>query len=115
MQWEDSLDPFTVGNTADGECFVQSAALAADNDAGKNLDSFLIAFHDTGMHPHPIADLEIGYVGLQLFLLNCVDNTAHNDSSGPLAGGHLQSLEGKNQGKMKFPAVFAPSASFSCS
>src|SRR5437762_7445484 len=44
MERKHPLDSFAVGNAADGEGLVHSAAFAADNDAAKNLDPLLVAF-----------------------------------------------------------------------
>src|SRR5947209_18027684 len=81
MNGEHALDTFAVGNPADGKGFVQAAAFAADDDAGKNLDAFLVPFHHASVHSNAVADLELRGVCLELFLLNSVDNPVHNESS----------------------------------
>jgi hypothetical protein len=103
MERKHALDTLPIRNAPDREGFVQPAAFAANDDAGKNLDSFLIAFHDPCMDPNSIADFEIRYVGLELFLFDCVDDAVHNGCPpGPLAGGHFQAEEGKMQMAIPF-------------
>src|SRR4051794_26357543 len=59
MDRKHAFNPFAVGNPADGERLVQTAAFPTDDYAGKNLDSFLIALDHTGMHTHAVANLKL--------------------------------------------------------
>ena len=56
MQGEYPLDAFTVRDAAHRERFIQSATLPADHYPRKNLDSFLVSFHNAGVHAHAIAN-----------------------------------------------------------
>jgi hypothetical protein len=67
---EGALDAFAEGDAADGEGFVDAAALALDDDAGEHLGALLVAFADLGGDLHAVADLEfmVAAGGLQLGL-----------------------------------------------
>ena len=67
MERENALDAFAITNAADGEHLVQAMPAAANDDPGKNLNAFLVAFDDFGMHAHGIADGEIRRVFAKLF------------------------------------------------
>ena len=64
MQWEDSLDAFVADDSANGECFVDSAAPACDDGSGEYLCSDLVALLDSAVHVHDIAYLEVGNIVL---------------------------------------------------
>jgi len=69
---ENPLDAFAVADAADGEGLVQSVPAAADDDARKNLDAFLVAFDNFCVHAHGIADRKISRVFAKLFRLNFI-------------------------------------------
>src|ERR1044071_2350023 len=79
MKRKHPFDPFAGGDTPDSECLVQPAALTAYDDAGKNLNPLLVAFYHSRVHADAVPDVKVRYVGLQLFLFDCIDNAAHND------------------------------------
>src|SRR6516162_2916878 len=56
MQRKHPLHAFTVRDPAHGESFIETAALAADHYAGKDLDSFLVAFHDSRVDSHTVTN-----------------------------------------------------------
>src|SRR5262249_52348534 len=64
---ENAFHAFAVADPADSERLVETAAAPADDDAGKNLDSFLVAFHDFGVDADGIADIELGGFLAELF------------------------------------------------
>src|SRR3954469_1880822 len=72
MEREDALDTLTITDTANGEGGIQTAATASDDDARKNLDTFLVTFHDFGVDAHGVADLEWGWLFPKLFGFNFV-------------------------------------------
>src|SRR3954470_22566281 len=55
MDWENALHTFAVGNATDRERLIQAASFTADDDALKNLNSFLIAFYDAGMNANTVS------------------------------------------------------------
>ena len=62
---------------AHGETFVQAAALAANHDAGKYLDPFLVAFHHPRVHAYAVADRKRRDITFLLFFLNNIDGLVH--------------------------------------
>jgi len=58
MDGENALDAFAIADAAHGERFVQPVAAAAEDDAGENLDAFLIAFNDLGVDLNTVADFK---------------------------------------------------------
>jgi TorA maturation chaperone TorD len=56
MQWENAFDALAVGDSAHGECFIKSAAFAANHYASEYLDSFLVPFHNASVNAHAVAD-----------------------------------------------------------
>ena len=64
---ENTLDTLAIRNSADGEVLVESPPLAADHDAGINLNTLLVAFNDAGVDFNSVADIERGDVGFVLF------------------------------------------------
>ena len=51
-----------------------------DHYAGKDLDSFLVSFHDASVHAHAIANRKRFGIILLLFFLNPIDDLIHNSS-----------------------------------
>src|ERR1700682_51166 len=92
MERKHTLDAFAVGNAADGKGFVEPASFSANNDSGKNLDSFLVAFDDAGVEAHAVANFKFRDVGLDLFLFDSVNNPVHNGPPGGPAGGRTFSI-----------------------
>src|SRR6266436_2651970 len=80
VQRENALDTFTVGDAAHGECFIQPAAFAPDDDSGEYLDSFLVSLHNPCMNADAVADLECVRVGFLLFFLDRIDDLVHKNS-----------------------------------
>src|SRR4029453_18302677 len=77
MQRKYTLNAFSVGDSAHGECFVESPALTANHNASEYLDSFLVPFNDTGVDPHAVPNGKQRHVTFVLFLLNGVDDLIH--------------------------------------
>src|SRR4029453_10973425 len=105
MQRENSLDALAVGNSAHSECFVKSAAFAANHYASEYLDSFLVPFHNPGMNAHAIAHGKLRRVAFLLFFLDGINDLIHKtplslprrslDEGGPArwTGEHFHSCE----------------------
>ena len=72
MQREDTFHTFAIADAAHSEGLIETTTALADDDARKNLDTFLVAFDDLGMHFHGIADTELGVIFPKLFRLNFV-------------------------------------------
>ena len=77
MQWKNTLHALAVGDSAHGECFIESPALTANDYASKYLDSFFVPFHHPGVHAHAIPDGKRRGVTSVLFFLNCIDDLIH--------------------------------------
>src|SRR5512133_2039248 len=92
MQGKYPLDALTVRDAAHGESFVEPATLSADHYASKDLDAFLISFHDARVHAHAIANRKRFRIALLLFFLNRIDALIHKllASRAP-AGAHSHS------------------------
>jgi hypothetical protein len=82
VEREYTLDAFTVGNLANGECGVHSGAAAGDDDPSEELDTLFATFHNAAVHLDGVADIEISDVLLQLLLLDLL-----NDMHGVLLRG----------------------------
>jgi hypothetical protein len=73
MDGKYALDAFAVADAPDGEHFVQAAPAPANYHAGKYLDTFLVAFHDFGVHTHAVADAKVpGGIFAKLFRFNFI-------------------------------------------
>src|SRR6266567_1247905 len=72
MHWENALDAFTVADAAHGKGLVYPMPPAPDHNARKNLDPFLVAFHDFGVHAHRVADAKFRSVFAVLFRFNFI-------------------------------------------
>jgi hypothetical protein len=77
MQRKDTLDTFSVRDSAHGECFIESPALTANDYASKYLDSLFVPFHHAGMNAYAIPDRERCGVASVLFFLNGIDDLIH--------------------------------------
>src|ERR1041385_178516 len=86
MKGKDALDPFAIGDAADGEGFVEPAPFAADHDAGKNLNALLVALDHARMNMHAVAHGKLHRLGPLLFLFNRVDDAAHKSPYSPAGG-----------------------------
>jgi hypothetical protein len=92
MQGKYPLDALTVRDAAHSESFVESATLPADHYAGKDLDSFLVSFHDASVHAHAIANRKRFGIAFLLFFLNRIDDLIHKlVASRAAAGAHSHS------------------------
>src|SRR5262245_21186611 len=92
MQRKYSLHALTVRDAAHGEGFVESAALAADHYAGKDLNSFLVAFYDPRVDSHAVANRKGRDIVFLLLFLNNVDYLVHKlVASRAAAGAHFHS------------------------
>src|SRR2546430_4550413 len=60
VEREDSLHPHAVAHLAHGEGGARVAALAPDHHALEDLDALLVALADPRVHPHGVADTELG-------------------------------------------------------
>lgn len=67
MDGKNALDAFAVADAPDGEHLVEPVAAPSDDDPGKDLDAFFVAFDDLGMHAHRIANREFGRLFAKLF------------------------------------------------
>ena len=72
MDGKNALHTFAVADAADGEGFVQAATAAADDHARENLDAFLVAFDNFGVHAHGVADVKFRGVFAKLFRFNFI-------------------------------------------
>jgi hypothetical protein len=77
MQRKYSLDTLAVRDTAHGESFVEPATFPADHYAGKDLDPFLVPFHNACVHAHAIANRERCGIAFLLFFFNDIDHLIH--------------------------------------
>ena len=92
MQRKYPLDALAVRDAAHGESFVEPAALSADHNTGKDLNSFLVSFHDASMHAHAIANRKRFGIAFLLFFLDDIDDLIHKlVASRAAAGGHSHS------------------------
>jgi hypothetical protein len=72
MLRENAFHALAIADAADGEGGIQSMTPAANDDAGKNLDAFLITFNDLGMDAHAVAHGKNGRFLPILFRFNFV-------------------------------------------
>src|ERR1044072_5991658 len=77
MQRKDTLDTFSVRDSAHGECFIESSALTANDYASKYLDSLFVPFHHAGMNAYAIPDRKRRGIVSVLFFLNGIDDLTH--------------------------------------
>jgi len=101
MQWENALDALAVGDSAHGECFIESAAFAANHYASEYLDSFLVPFHNASVNAHAVADGKLRRVASLLFLLDGIDNLIHDNIPFPPAGRANIFIRISSKGKRK--------------
>jgi hypothetical protein len=87
VQWKHTLYTFAVGDSAYGECFVESPTFTANDYAGEYLDAFLIPFHYTGMNAHAIPDRKRCHFAFVLFFLNGIDDLIHEKFPFPARSG----------------------------
>src|SRR5262249_23173639 len=85
VQRKHTLNAFPVGDSAHGECFIESATLTSNDYAREYLDSFFVSFHHTGVNAHAIPDRKRCHVALTLFFLNGIDNLIHENPPSPPA------------------------------
>ena len=92
MQGKYSLDALAVRDAAHGESFVEPATLPADHYPRKDLNSFLVSFHDASVHAHAIANRKRFGIAFLLFFLNRIDDLIHKlVASRAAAGAHSHS------------------------
>ena len=101
MKREYALDAFTVGNAANREHRVQSTAFFANDDTCKNLDTLFVALDHAGVNLHTVAHGERREVGLELFLLNFVDNDAHKKCRSVKRGRITTRFKGERNQKLR--------------
>ena len=77
MQWKHSLHALAVRDPAHGESFIQTAALTTDHNAGKDLDSFLVAFYHSCMYTHAVANRKRRDLAFLLLFLNNINDLVH--------------------------------------
>jgi len=70
VEREHAFDAFAVADAAHGESLIETAAALAHDNARENLDAFLVAFDDLGVHFHRVADGEFCVVFTKLFRFN---------------------------------------------
>jgi hypothetical protein len=87
VQREDTLHSFSGDNFTHGECRVDPIASSmSDHNADKLLNSFFIAFLDSAMNTHGVADLERERFFSKTSLFDNVKCFVSHDSN-PLSGG----------------------------
>ena len=64
MDGKHPFHTFAKADPTNGEAFMDSASLSANDDPGKYLDTLLVAFPYPSVYPDPVADLELAPVGL---------------------------------------------------
>ena len=94
MQGKYSLDALTVRDAAHSESFVEPATLAADHYSRKDLNSFLVSFHDARVHAHAIANRKRFGIAFLLFFLNRIDDLIHKLVASARGCGRTLSFEG---------------------
>lgn len=78
VQWENTLDAFSIGDLADSEGFVDAATFAGNDDACKELNTFFITFDNAGVNFDGVAYIEGCNVFLELFGVDFVDGIHSN-------------------------------------
>ena len=101
MQRKNALDALAVGDSAHGECFIESAAFATNHYASEYLDSFLVPFHNASMNAHAVADGKLRRVASLLFFLDGIDNLIHDNIPFPPAGRANIFIRISSKGKRK--------------
>src|SRR5258708_7245334 len=94
MQRKHALHAFAVRDAADGESLIETAALATDHYTGKDLDSFLIAFHDSRVDSHTVANRKGRDIAFLLLFLNGIDDLVHKLLASARGCGRTLSFEG---------------------
>ena len=94
MQRKHPLDALAVRDAAYGERLVEPATFPADHHAGKDLDSFLVSFHDARVHAYAIANRKGRCIAFLLFLLNDIDDLIHRLVASARSCGRTLSFEG---------------------
>ena len=89
MERKNPLDAFAVGDAADGESFVDTATLASDHYAGKDLDPLLVSFHNARVHAYAVANRKRFGFAFQLLFLNGIDDLIHNSLAAARLRGHI--------------------------
>src|SRR5215472_9897220 len=92
MQGKYPLHAFAVRDATHGKSFIEPATLPADHYAGKDLDSFLVAFYDPSVHTHAVANRKRRDIAFLLLFLNNIDDLVHRlVASRAAAGAHFHS------------------------
>src|SRR5438874_9104161 len=92
MQGEHSFDALAVRDAAHDESFVEAATLPADHYPRKDLDSFLVSFHDASVNAHAIANRKGCGIVFLLSFLTVIDGRIHKFvTSRAVAAGHSHS------------------------
>src|SRR5438105_4488758 len=92
MQWKHSLHALAVRDPAHGESFVEPATLPADHYPRKDLNAFLVSFHDASVHAHAVANRKRRDLAFLLLFLNNVNDLVHKlIASRAAAGAHSPS------------------------
>ena len=74
MQREYSFDAFVIDDSADGECFVNTAALPCDYGASEYLHAYFVALFYAAADIHRVAYFEVRYLFLQTFVFNGIEH-----------------------------------------
>src|SRR5215468_1130287 len=93
MQWKHSLHALTVRDPAHGESFIQTAAFTTDHNARKDLDSFLVAFNDSRMYTHAVANRKRRDFAFLLLFLNNINDLVHRLIASACGCGRTLSFE----------------------
>jgi hypothetical protein len=92
VQGKYPLDALAVRDATHGKSFVEPAPLPADHYAGKDLDSFLVSFHDARVHAHAVPNRKRCGIAFLLFFLDRIDDLIHKlVASRAAAGAHCHS------------------------
>src|SRR5437764_9951880 len=94
MQGEHSFDALAVRDAAHGESFVEAATLPADHYPRKDLNSFLVSFHNASVHAHAVANRKRFGIAFLLFFLNRIDDLIHKLVASARGCGRTLSFEG---------------------
>ena len=77
VQQKGPLHADPAGYAADREVLVDPAGAASDHGALEQLHAFTLALAHFHMHPHGVADVELGNLGLQVGLFDFIDQACH--------------------------------------
>jgi hypothetical protein len=71
---ERAFDTFSGHDAADGEVFIDSFAAHRNDDTGKHLHAFLVAFLNQGVHVDGVPDFKLGFIVPETVLGDVIEN-----------------------------------------